>query len=268
MYSVIKKLGAGSFGKVYECVKDNTKKYAVKVENKGCEHPQLFYESRILKKLNLPYGHSGIPVIYKFQMLKKQKVLIMELLGIDLETHHIKNKNPFTPSFSDIMLQLLDALAFIHSRGILHRDLKPSNFCYSRDFNRVKIVDFGLSKTFLDKERFHIPAKEKQSVTGTLRFCSVRTNLRRETSRRDDCESMGYVIVYLKNGKLPWQNLRVRKNEKKNDVVGQKKLKTKLSKLCESIPSMMRYFRSVRSLRFSAEPNYKELAECIKSIEE
>ena len=266
MYSVVKKLGEGSFGKVYQCCKNDEELYAVKVESKKCRYPQLQYEYRILKRLNHP-GHPGIPLLHKYQNLEKQRVVVMELLGNNLESVHIKKKVPIA-DLSKIALQVLDALRYIHSRGILHRDLKPSNICYtsSGDRDQVKIVDYGLAKTFLDRNNFHIANRSKSSVTGTLRFCSVRTNLRKESSRRDDMESLGYVLLYLKDGKLPWQNLKIKKGEKKNDVIGRRKMETPLRVLCRSAPTMVRYFRAVKGLSFVSVPNYRELAHFMKDL--
>ena len=264
-YSVVQKLGQGSFGKVYKCRKNEDTDYAVKVESHSCEHPQLAYEYRILKRLNTP-GHKCIPILHKFQNLDRQRVLVMELLGEILQSYHIKKKKPIE-NLPDVALQILDGLRYIHSKGVIHRDLKPSNICYAPTPPLVKIVDYGLSKTFLDKQKFHIANRSKSSVTGTLRFCSVRTNLRKESSRRDDCESLGYVIVYLKQGSLPWQELKIKKGEKKNDVIAKKKMSVPLADLCQGMPSMQRFFKSVQKLRFTSEPNYRELAQYIREIQ-
>ena len=118
MYSVVKKLGQGSFGKVYQCCKNQDSLYAVKVESKRCKYPQLHYEYRILKRLNTP-GHQGIPLLHKYQNLEKQRVLVMELLGDNLESYHIKKRNPIK-DLASIAIQVLDTLRYIHSRGILH----------------------------------------------------------------------------------------------------------------------------------------------------
>ena len=75
----------------------------------------------------------------------------------------------------------------------------------------VHLIDFGLSRKYRDaKTHQHIPYKENKNLTGTARYASINSHLGIEQSRRDDLESLGYVLVYLVQGYLPWQGVRVR----------------------------------------------------------
>ena len=74
----------------------------------------------------------------------------------------------------------------------------------------VHLIDFGLSKRYRDpKTHQHIPYKENKNLTGTARYASINAHLGIEESRRDDLESIGYMLVYLAQGYLPWQGVRV-----------------------------------------------------------
>jgi serine/threonine protein kinase len=70
----------------------------------------------------------------------------------------------------------------------------------------VYIIDFGLSKRYrCPKSGLHVERKKKNGVTGTPRYCSLDAHYAFEQSRRDDLESIAYVMIYfLRGGELPW----------------------------------------------------------------
>ena len=134
--------------------------------------------------------------------------------------------------------------------------------------NIIYIIDFGLSKRFRDpKTGHHIPYRDGKNLTGTARYASINTHLGLEQSRRDDIESMIYVLIYLFNGELPWQGIPAKDNKEKYEKIKQKKIKTKEEShsegLTKEIQEIVHYSRN---LRFDDRPNYESIRKIFNLI--
>ena len=87
----------------------------------------------------------------------------------------------------------------------MHRDLKPENMVMGRKEQSptLFLIDFGISKQFKDSKNIHIPFREKKPFIGTARYASIASHLNYEIGRKDDLESLGYLLLYLVKGVLP-----------------------------------------------------------------
>ena len=95
----------------------------------------------------------------------------------------------------------------MHSQNFVHRDVKPDNFLMGLGDKSaiVHVVDMGLAKKYYDPiTARHIAYRNDKALTGTARYASIHSHNGEELSRRDDFEAIGYVLIYLFNGSLPW----------------------------------------------------------------
>ena len=132
----------------------------------------------------------------------------------------------------------------------------------------MHIIDFGLAKKYRDpKSHVHIPYRENKNLTGTARYASINTHLGIEQSRRDDMESLGYVLMYFLRGSLPWQGLKAVTKRQKYEKISEKKMCTPVEALCKGFPvEFVTYFQYCRSLRFDDKPDYAYLRKLFREL--
>ncbi|CAO1945248.1 unnamed protein product [Urochloa humidicola] len=264
-----RKIGSGSFGEIYLGTNIQTnEEVAIKLENVKTKHPQLLYESKIYRILQ---GGTGIPNVRWFGVEGDYNVLVMDLLGPSLED--LFNFCSRKLSLKTVLMladQMINRVEFVHGKSFLHRDIKPDNFLMGlgRRANQVYIIDFGLAKKYRDTSTHqHIPYRENKNLTGTARYASVNTHLGIEQSRRDDLESLGYVLMYFLRGSLPWQGLKAGTKKQKYEKISEKKVATSIEALCRGYPTeFASYFHYCRSLRFDDKPDYSYLKRLFRDL--
>ena len=132
----------------------------------------------------------------------------------------------------------------------------------------IYVIDFGLAKLFRDpRTHRHIPYKEGKNLTGTARYASINTHAGFEQSRRDDLESIGYVLLYFLRGSLPWMGLKAYAKKQKYERILEKKQQTTTEMLCKGFPmEFQSYFEHIKSLKFEDRPDYDYLKRLFREL--
>jgi serine/threonine protein kinase len=263
-YLIERELGSGGFGVVYKGVHLLLNKaVAIKLEQRDPEESgpsKLFKEYEIYKLLD---GNKGICKCHEFMELEGYDALVIDYKGPSLS--HMFNLSDRKFSLKTtllIMLQILNRLELVHSKGYIYRDVKPGNFILQtrRGKGKVFLIDFGLIRSYLAEGTNNHVSYERQSFAGTAQFAPLNAHLSKAQSRRDDLESLGYMCVYFMKGTLPWNKVKTKDKRERKRQIGNMKLATNVETLCEGLPPEFKtYMKYVKDLGFEEKPDYTYL---------
>jgi len=259
-FSIINKIGEGAFGLVYECIENNTNEICcIKIEkdniNLLCKEGAL-YEFLFKKKALIPKYYYCGDILFENKLTF---ALVTEFYHKDI-SHYLSLFNQNVKNTLKLGYQMVTVIESIHKQNVLHRDIKPENiliFDPEKEDFIIKITDLGLCKNYIDNDGYHIDFRNGISPVGSLRFCSVNSNKGFELSRRDDLYSLIYVLLYLYDGNVSWQN-------KENDEIIKLKQSINLEKKHPLFFIIKALLKHLNELDFDEKPNYKYLKSMLK----
>jgi serine/threonine protein kinase len=210
-YVITSEIGRGGMGVVYRA-RDPllNREVAIKVlggdaflTELGREH--LLHEARTASALN----HPNISIIHEVGEENGRFFIVMELIeGKPLSEMIGQTGLPFE-AVTRYGVQIAEALAHAHDRGVVHRDLKSSNVVITPD-GRVKVLDFGLAR-FLEKNEVDNVTRSLASIvdatgiSGTLPYMSPEQFRAERTDHRTDIWALGVVLYEAAGGRLPFR---------------------------------------------------------------
>jgi len=209
-YKIVKQIGAGGMGVVYEAEDLILKrKVAIKtLKNLSSQKARLLREARAISRIN----HPNIATIYDYgETEDEQPFIVMELVKGKPLDEFLKERSLNLSQAVEIIIKIADALTAAHANGIIHRDIKPSNVIV--DESTVKVLDFGLSKlleaadpsgTQSNPAALETTKTQKGMIIGTPLYLSPEQASGVEADERSDIFSLGSLLYESIAGNSPF----------------------------------------------------------------
>lgn len=259
-YDYSKIIGEGSFGKVYVGEHRITKKKVAIKQNNELEK-FLLHESKIMRSLQT---HKGVPKMIWYGRLDNKPTLIMELLEVSFRDIREKQQITNGKLINNIVQQVFDILEYIHSKNIIHRDIKPENLMFKTNKKDICLIDYGLARYYKINGK-HVEFEKHLNVVGSYNYCGINVNKGVRPSRRDDIESMLYILLNMTSGMYPCnKNLTSLSVSEKNDYIYNYKTNLKYDGSNHFIQKNIRAIKYAQALKYDNDPDYGHVKSILK----
>jgi serine/threonine protein kinase len=209
-YQLTERIGGDGMGVVWKALDTRLgREVALKFlpessSSDSSQRERFLREARAASALN----HPNIVTIYEIDSDAGQLFIAMELVKGRTLADVLEGKSLSSDIAIDYAIQLCDGLGSAHRAGMIHRDIKPSNVMVTQD-GMIKILDFGLAKSYQTESHSAIPADrpltESGSIIGTIPYMSPEQVVGGQVDARSDVFSVGIVLYEMLSGRRPFQ---------------------------------------------------------------
>jgi serine/threonine protein kinase len=200
-YKILEKIGEGSMGAVFRAIDLMTdRQVAMKAMRpelaRNAEMIERFRSEAVaLAKLN----HPNIATLFSFIRQIDDFFMVMEFVHGETLAAVIERSGPFQwRDAISVFGQILDAISYAHTEGIVHRDIKPSNVMLT-EHGLVKVMDFGIAKVLRG-----VRITKEGALIGTPAYMSPEQILGQDIDSRSDIYSLGILLYETLTGRLPF----------------------------------------------------------------
>jgi serine/threonine protein kinase len=212
-FKLDKLITSDSLNQIWEAVNfksSRKERVTLKFEDVKFE-PKLKHECSVYMHFESQPNIKGqsFPKVLDYLTIENENIMITENLGPNLEQlFEYCNRKFSLKTVLMLASQMLKRLEYVHSCRLIHRDVKPKNFRIGSGIKHhlLYMTNFRNAMKYMSSKGKHLKFRDGTQPTGTMRYTSINAHVGIECSRRDDMESLAYVLIYLLKGELPWQN--------------------------------------------------------------
>jgi serine/threonine protein kinase/tetratricopeptide (TPR) repeat protein len=208
-YAITHRIGQGGMGEVYLAIDQSlNRKVALKIirpaKQDEISKRRFVSEARLAAAVQHPF----VCKIHEVGEQEGTNYICMEFIEGRTLSSELKTKGAFAfPDAVRLGLEICEALAAAHERGVIHRDLKPANIMLATD-GHVRVLDFGLARRAIsigDETLTTEALTEPGTVAGTVRYMSPEQLLNRPLDARSDIFALGIVLYEMASGSHPFR---------------------------------------------------------------
>jgi eukaryotic-like serine/threonine-protein kinase len=202
-YALLRPLGGGGMGTVYEAEERGTgRRVALKlIRPEFADSPEAVERFRREGRLAGAVSHPRCVFVLAADEEAGQPYIVMELMPGSTLLDLVDRRGPLpVPEAVALILDVLDGLEEAHRCGVVHRDVKPSN-CFLDPDGRVKVGDFGLSKSLLQPQQL----TRSGAFLGTVLYAAPEQIRNDSVDHRADVYSACATLYFLLTGRAPFE---------------------------------------------------------------